>query len=72
MATVQPPQRLTFLPESLDFRDEVRERLSRRMRELALERARLERRDSVTEEDFKATMARAVREIMAEFGVNAD
>lgn len=71
MAAVQPPEQLVFSPESLDFRDEVRSRLTERMRELAVERARAHHRQRVTEEDFKVSLERAVRDVMAEMGVNA-
>lgn len=70
MATMEPADRLVFSPESLEFRDEVRDRLSKRLRDLAIERALAEHRDRVTEEDFKATLRRAVLDIMAEFGID--
>ena len=66
MATVEPEQ-LRFSPESLDLRDEVRNRLWKRMTELSSERARAERRQRVTEDDVKATLEQAVRDVLAEF-----
>lgn len=70
MATVQPSNQIVFSPESFDFRDEVRDRLWERMRALAIERVRSAGRQRVTEEDFKATLAPAIREVMADFGVS--
>lgn len=68
MATVQPPDRLTFSPDSLELRDRIRDRLAERLRQLAIEHARAERRDRVTEDDVKANIKKAVREILVEFG----
>lgn len=69
MATVEPEQ-FFFSPESLGFRDEVRNRLSQRMRELALELVRSEHRQRVLEEDVKAVIPQAIRDVMAEFGIS--
>lgn len=69
MATAQPPDRLTFSADSLDFRDEIRNRLWERMRERAVEHVRAEHRERVTQEDVKATLGQAIRDVMAEFGI---
>ena len=67
--STEPADRLVFSPESLEFRDEVRDRLSKRLRELAVERALRDHRDRFTEDDLKAVLRRAVQAVMAEFGV---
>lgn len=69
MATASPSDQLVFSPESLDFREEVRSRLWQRMTELATERVRAERRQRITEDDVKHALPRAVRDVLAEFGI---
>ncbi|HVA45768.1 MAG TPA: hypothetical protein VNH11_05215 [Pirellulales bacterium] len=68
MATLEPSDQLRFSPESLEFRDDVRNRLTQRMRELAVERVLAQHRERIMEDDFKAVLPQAVREILAEFG----
>ncbi|MGH7136818.1 MAG: hypothetical protein ACREHD_13850 [Pirellulales bacterium] len=70
MATIEPTDQLRFSPESFDFLSEVPTRLRRRMSELALQRVRAEHRQRVTEEDVKATLQQAFRDVLAEFGVS--
>jgi len=70
MATIEPSKQLRYSPESLEFGDDVGYRLSHRMRELAVERVRAQGRERVMEEDFKAVLPQAIRDVMGEFGVS--
>lgn len=55
---------LTFSPESAEFRDYIEQKLSSRLRELAIARAKRESRTTVTKDDFSACLEQAVQDVL--------
>ncbi|HVC96823.1 MAG TPA: hypothetical protein VND64_24305 [Pirellulales bacterium] len=62
MATASSDKPITFSADSIETRDRIRDFVSRRLRELAIARARDEGREQVTGKDILDSLDQVVRE----------
>jgi hypothetical protein len=65
---METQEEVRYTPASLEYRNEVRNRIGRKIRDLAYQRASMSGRRLVTDEDMRACVQEAFRIILCELG----